>query len=449
MTSPRHARLVAATWAALASAALASPPAVTATPARVMLGTDKQVVLEVRADDAPRLNAYASTGTLTPRTLVGPDVVRFTWTPPDVRYPHTAVLLFWNEQSAGPPELAVVRIPLVGRTDLDVSTEPRADVRVEVGDRTFGPRRADAQGKLQMPVEVPPGVTQARVMSEFAGLSKTVMVPLDVPPTNRLAAVAGPQVLPRSGGWAWVVAARPLDLTALRVEATGGVVALSSSLPDRALFTVRPSPSARSMSMTFRTAGAPEDLATVGLEIPEPPVAGPEILTKPRLAPGVLFGATYGGGSNLSLFGSVEMGVSVPEFGTALAGGVALEAHSMGFKTQVLQPPLGELSSWLVTFSPMAVARLQVFEIGQTAFHLRAGLGPLLFVHQISSDGFQPSWTQAGAALEAFGGVQVSYRVGPLDVLLDARGVLGNVQTPELSASIGGMVIGVGARVFR
>jgi len=448
MTSPRHARLVAVTWAAFASAALATPPAVTATPARVMLGTDKQVVLEVRAEDAPRLNAYASTGTLTPRTLVGPDVVRFTWTPPDVRYPHTAVLLFWNEQSAGPPELAVVRIPLVGRTDLDVSTEPRADVRVEVGDRTFGPRRADAQGKLQMPVEVPPGVTQARVMSEFAGLSKTVMVPLDVPPTNRLAAVAGPQVLPRSGGWAWVVAARPLDLTALRVEAIGGVVALSSSLPDRALFMVRPTHKARSVSMTFRTAGAPEDLATVGLEISEPPAVGPDPLTKPFLSPGVLFGATYGGGSNLSLFGSVELGVSVPDFGTALAGGVALEAHSMGFTTQVVRPPLGELSSWLVTFTPMAVARLQIFEIGQAAFHLRAGFGPLLFVHQVRSE-FQPSWTQTGAALEAFGGVQVSYRVGPLDVLLDARGVLGNVQTEELSASIGGMVIGVGARVAR
>jgi hypothetical protein len=446
MTSLRDGRLGAVLWAAFASAALAATPEVTVHPARVLLGVDPQVEVEVRADDAPRLKASASTGTLSQRLLAGPNVARYVWTPPDVRYPHTAILLFWIEQTAGPPELAVARIPLIGRTDLDVNTEPKAEVRVEVGTRTFGPRRADARGYAQVPVEVPPGVVEAKVLSEVGGVSKAVMVPLGVPPSNHLAAAAGPQVLPRAGGWAWLVSAEPLDLDALAVQATGAAVVLSSSLPDRALFTVRPTSEARKVSMTFRTSRAPEDLVTLGLEVAEPPAAQPHPVASPVLSPGMMLGAAYGGGANLSVFGSVELAISFPPFGTAFAAGLALEANTMGLST--FAPGLGELSSWLVGFAPLAVARLQLFELGPAAFHVRAGVGPILFVHQIRTS-FGPSFTESGISLEAFGGVEVSYRVGPLDVFLDGRAALAQVQTPRLDANIGGMMIGLGARIFR
>src|SRR5262245_55174398 len=135
--------LAAAIWAAWASAAMAAAPEVTFQPNQVVLGADAKVEVEVRSQDLPHLRSYASTGTLSPRQDAGPGVVRFTWTPPEVRYPHMAILLFWSERGTAVPELTVARIPLLGRTELTVKTEPRAEVHVEIGDRTFGPRRAD------------------------------------------------------------------------------------------------------------------------------------------------------------------------------------------------------------------------------------------------------------------------------------------------------------------
>lgn len=438
-------RLGAALWVVLASAAMAAAPQVTVQPAKVILGVDSKVELEVRAGDVSHLKAYANTGTLAPRQLAGPNAVRFTWTPPDIRYPRMAILLFWVERGAGAPEIAVARIPLIGRTELEVVTEPRAEVRVEIGGRTFGPRRADARGQAKVPVEVPPGVLQAKVLSEVGGQSTSVMVPLDVPASNRLAAVAGPEPLPSSGGWAWLVSADQLDLQALQVEASGGAITLARSGRDSALFSVLPSPDARNASITFRTTGAADDLATVGVGVAEPPAAQPRNLTSLLLTPGAMMGATYGGGSNLSLFASLALDFSFPTFGTGLSAGLALEGHTMGLSTQVLGQAI---DSWVVTFSPLAVARVQLAELGAAALHVRVGAGPLFFLHQVRSQ-FQPSFSERGLAPEAFAGVQLSYRVGPLDLLLDLRASLGMVQSSTLSANIGGMVLGVGARTFR
>src|SRR5205814_8211567 len=136
----------------------------------------------------------------------------------------------------------------------------------------------------------------------------------------------------------------------LGVEASGGVVDLSSSLPDRALFNVRPSPEARTISITFRTTGAPDDLATVGLEVAEPPQATPRPLSTAQLAPGMLLGSTYGGGANLSALASVELGLSFPAFGTGFAAGLALEGNTMALSTQAAG---AGFDSWVVAFTPM------------------------------------------------------------------------------------------------
>ncbi|HVE87524.1 MAG TPA: hypothetical protein VND93_31920, partial [Myxococcales bacterium] len=424
--------LVAALWAAWTSTAAAAPPEVAFRPKQVLLGVDPKVEIEVRAQDASRLKSFASTGALSHPQAAGPDLVRFTWTPPEARYPHMAILMFWAEPATGPPELAVARIPLLGRTDLDVRTEPQADVKVEIGGRIFGPRRADARGLLKMPVEVPPGYTEARVLSEAGGSSTSVTTPLNVPPSNRLAAVIGPEPVPLAGGWAWVVAADRLDLPALKVDASGGTVKLQSSAADRALYRVVPSPDSRIVSVAFHTAGAPEDLATAAMDVDVPAVVRPKVITSVVLTPGLIFGATYGGGSNLSAMGEVELAASFPALGPGIAAGVALEGNTMGLSSPVAG--LGEVSSWLVAFSPLALGRVQMVELGPAALHIDAGAGPVFFNHQVRAT-FQPSLSEGGVSLEVFAGVQLSYRVGPMDVLLDLRGAFAPVKTPHLSAN--------------
>jgi hypothetical protein len=117
----------------------------------------------------------------------------------------------------------------------------------------------------------------------------------------------------------------------------------------------------------------------------------------------------------------------------------------MGLSGQFAQ---GQVDSWLLTLSPMLVARYQFYELGAVAFHVRAGGGPVLFAHQLRSD-FQLSWSQTGVTLQGFAGVEVTYRVGPLDLLMEVRASLAPVQTDQLNANIGGMVFGLGARVIR
>lgn len=440
---------------AILSTALAAAPEVSASPTKVLLGATSEVTIEVHAADANALRSRASVGALSPKQVVGPNTARYTWTPPSARFPHTAMLVFWTERGGNPPDLAVLRIPLVGRTDLEVNTEPRAEVRVEVGDHTFGPRKADPRGHAVIPVEVPPGVDKAKVLSEVGGVSKTVEVALDLPPFNHLTAVAGPEPLPRSGGWIWLVAAGALDQDQVRMDASGGTVepwpAPPATYPDRALLQVRPAGDAQSVNVTLR-GGGPEDVATVSMDAEEPAIARPHSLDKPLLQPGVFLGGTYAGGSNLSLAGSVVLEVSVPPLGTAFAAGLALEGNTMGLSAQVAG--LGQVDSWILALSPLLVARYQFFEVGAVAFHVRAGGGPVFFAHQMRSD-FEPSWSGGGVSAQGFAGVEVTYRVGPLDLLMEVRASVGHlhaevgVQTDTLDANIGGMVFGLGARVIR
>ncbi|MFP2908954.1 hypothetical protein ACLESD_28715, partial [Pyxidicoccus sp. 3LFB2] len=150
---------------------LAAPPGVTVswTPERVVLGQDSRVALEVRvpAGSGP-VRGAASSGTLTHPRVEGGEVRVFEWTPPPVRHPLVAVLAFWVEDGQPPAssgsEVGIVRIPLLGKTQLDVSTDAGASVVVEVDGRRFGPVTADDRGRARVPVEVPPGVRSASVL---------------------------------------------------------------------------------------------------------------------------------------------------------------------------------------------------------------------------------------------------------------------------------------------
>ncbi|MFP2927359.1 hypothetical protein ACLESO_19610, partial [Pyxidicoccus sp. 3LG] len=64
--------------------------------------------------------------------MEGGPVRTFRWTPPSVRFPLVAVFAFWVERGAEPSDVAIARVPLLGKTRLDVSTAAGASVVVEV-----------------------------------------------------------------------------------------------------------------------------------------------------------------------------------------------------------------------------------------------------------------------------------------------------------------------------
>ena len=208
----------------VAPVAWAAPPGVTVswTPERVVLGRDARVTVEVRVPPGSGpVRGAASSGTFSHEQVEGGEVRAFQWTPPPVHHPLVAVLAFWLEggtesSAVQPPTPAVVRIPLLGKTQLDVATEAGASVVVEVGGTRFGPVQADDRGRARVPVEVPPGVRSASVLATRDTLRTRAAIPLDPPQEAPLVAALTPTPLSaRDGGWLLVAGEeglRPEDL---------------------------------------------------------------------------------------------------------------------------------------------------------------------------------------------------------------------------------------------
>jgi hypothetical protein len=238
-------RALAAVALCLAPAALAAPPVVDLQPTTVVLGTDAQVSLRVvtTGGRGARLKAAAQVGELSASEVLSPDEVRFTWKVPASRFPQVAMLAFWIAGVVEAPEIAVVRIPLIGRTELEAKTEPGAEVRAEVAGKSFGPRTADSRGRVKVPIEVPPGVDSARVLGQ-AGRKETSMdVPLTVPAYNPLLAVISPDPMGADhGGWLWVVHADKLDPGQLELAVQGASRACPGAIPIARCTSSSPSP---------------------------------------------------------------------------------------------------------------------------------------------------------------------------------------------------------------
>lgn len=91
----------------------------------------------------------------------GEDVV-VSYEPPRLRAPQMLCLALWRD--SGPEaRIHIVRVPMLGRTRLPVRTRMQSTVVVRVGKRTFGPTPTGWKGRVRIPVQVPPGVTRARV----------------------------------------------------------------------------------------------------------------------------------------------------------------------------------------------------------------------------------------------------------------------------------------------
>jgi len=177
-----------------------APPATTATltPARsrLLLGTDTEVTLTLEVTGAEArgftpLRVFATVGTLDmPRVTGTPGRYTARYLAPVDRFPQVALLVV--ELGSGLRRIhAAARIALDGSTVFPFHTSAGTSVTMRVAGRQFGPVVADRQGRVEIPIQVPPGVRTgiARAV-DHAGAARETEVDLQLAPYPRLVVLA-------------------------------------------------------------------------------------------------------------------------------------------------------------------------------------------------------------------------------------------------------------------
>jgi hypothetical protein len=357
----------------------------------------------------------------------------------------TALLLIWFEETGGPPQLTAVRIALRGRTELQIDTEPGANVKVEVGGVSFGPRRADNRGKALIPIEVPPGIRTAQVVAQSDKRITTRLVSLDIPPANPLIAAISPEVL-FDGDIAWLIAMHSgaSEGANLEAEVRGGHAERVLALPEGAMYRITPAPSARHLAATVRLRGRPEARATATAEISSQtrPRSIASVRNR-RIATSAMLGGFYAGGANGGLALAIDGSYRLPHFGERLSLDLEIGFRSAGLSTPV--PNLGRLDSTLSALLIELAARVSLLERGRWTVQGRLGGGVAPFWVSARSD-FQAPFTQRGLAREGFAAAQLGYRLGELELLAELRASLAPAKSSAVDARLGGLLLAAGAR---
>ena len=190
-----------ATAASVRAAAPEPPPAapttVTLTPARakLLLGVEAElnVTLDIRGPDSESftpVRALTNVGTLElPHAAGSPGHFSVRYLPPPERYPQVALLVV--ELASGARRMHVAaRIALEGSTVVPFHTSPGAAVTMRVGDRSFGPVTADQKGRVEIPIQVPPGIRAGLARAVDHNGARETSVDLQLPPYVRVVVLA-------------------------------------------------------------------------------------------------------------------------------------------------------------------------------------------------------------------------------------------------------------------
>ncbi len=428
----------------------AAVPEVRATPEKVVLGQDQAVALEIRVPSGTGpVHAKASSGSFAQEVVEGGELRKFQWTPPDIRYPLSAFLLFWVSTPGGPPEVAVVRIPLLGRTTLQVSTDPGAEVVIDLAGAHFGPAKADRRGRAQVPVEVPPGMKEAHVLATRGTLQTDRVVKLEVPNHRPLVALLSPDPMPASGGWLVVAGEEPLSAADLQLSAEGARLEPQAGAPLR--YRVSPAPQAKSVSVEVRRReGQDTARAQAGVVIEEPskPMVAvaappPAPAARSKVAAHLLAGGFFAGGANRGPTVALGASYPLPLWNERLAAEVEVGLRRASLDTTI--EGYGRLHSRVLAGPVLASARLALLERSGLTLYGRLGAGVLPFQHHVSSD-FQPGFGESKLGAMAFLAVQGAYRLGRVSALFELRGEYGPAQTGRLDAQLGGAGASFGMR---
>ncbi|MBF5040834.1 hypothetical protein FGE12_00400 [Aggregicoccus sp. 17bor-14] len=445
--------LVLLALALLPAAAAAQALQVKASPQSPLLGRDAQVTIRVAREGAGplQLEAAASAGTLSAPGDAGPAGVRFTYTPPSVRHPLWVTLLFWERPAPGQaPVPTAFRLALLGRTTLDIATEPDAQVVVQVQRARFGPVRANAQGQARVAVEVPPGVRSARVLATAHGEQTERDVPLDVPVDGGLAALLGPTPVPAQGpAWLAVAAEEALTPEALELEVQGGRATLRASRPP--LYQLTPEPGQRRLGVTVSRRQGEDRLSLEAEVSPQPTASAPSQPAAPParspLSVHALAGAFFAEGASKGPALALGAGYVLP----ALQERLALEAE-VGLRRASLEGAVvggvDPAHSRILGVPVLASLRASLLERGALSLAARLGAGLTLFRHRLQQEG-QSDFSEGGLRPAGFAALQGGYTRGHTTFLLEARGSVQPVSTPRLSAQLGGVGLSLGLRYVK
>lgn len=170
--------------ALLFSAVGAAGPLHLEAPAGLVLGRDRSAVVTLKPPTTGVVRLTVNVGSISQPSAAADGLWRATYTPPREAFPQVAILAATDAQGS---LLDWTLISLEGQGELETKAEPRSTVRIQVGPREYGPFNAGASGFVATAIEVPPGVTRARVFStDTLGNTSESFVPLDVPPYQRL-----------------------------------------------------------------------------------------------------------------------------------------------------------------------------------------------------------------------------------------------------------------------
>ncbi len=185
-----------------------------------------------------RLAGRTTSGTVGPFQELGGGRYQASYRPPTENRPHLAqiAVVDGDQPEAG---VAFLSLPLWGSVDYPLETgRANATLVFDMGVVKAGPFQADAAGKVQAALQVPPGVAAARILIESPGAGKeTLNLSLNTAPPSRLQMAPWPAYLPANGKSVWPVrfqvsdfAGKPDMKAKISFTASEGVVGKITSL---------------------------------------------------------------------------------------------------------------------------------------------------------------------------------------------------------------------------
>jgi hypothetical protein len=171
------------------------------------------------------------------------------------------------------------------------------------------------------------------------------------------------------------------------------------------------------------------------------PKAPPPAATKPaeqqrtRYSLALAGGAFHGGGFNRGPQGSAQLTLTPPGWGR-FAIDVELGWRLARFRRDI--PGSGGMVSALHSIPLSAVGRMNLVRMAHLRLDVRAGVGPLLALHHLSSD-FSSSSVRSALGWELLAGAQLRFPLGTLEPFLDVRVGLGEAYIPFVTGRLTGV----------
>ena len=135
-------------------------------PSEITLGLDDFVTVTVEqtsGTSTSQIDISSSVGTVENIVYLGNGKFSARYTPPSNRpYPHVA--LFTVTDLEDPKNTTTFTLDQKGKTNFPVNSLPDSNVILRISDRDFGPIKTDSSGKASIPIVVPPGVNNAKLI---------------------------------------------------------------------------------------------------------------------------------------------------------------------------------------------------------------------------------------------------------------------------------------------